>query len=249
MFVNLGEANRLPRIFITIFALGAMLWALGACAPVPERTASPTLEVITVQYTPAVRSLQPLLAQCANQTPGAGLVLHEISAPNLNLSAANLTLRLGEPPTPASYSASLVSSDLTLIAHPNHPQDEISLRDLSNLYARQPSGEEPEDQIYTYQPGDDLRQAIEAFLGQSAGRLTREVPTVQAVLETVSTNEKAIGFLPTSPDNPEIKIIEITGVDPEQLHIPLLALSDEEPTGLTRSFLACLQTNFTSTTR
>ena len=66
-------------------------------------------------------------------------------------------------------------------------------------------------------------------------------PTSEAMLESISSDPGAIGFIPRSWITSDVQPIQI---DPDlqiALHKPLLALTPTEPAGELKALVACLQ--------
>ncbi len=224
-----------------VLMLTAAVFAVSGCSPAVLSTAPAALETVTVQFTPALREIQPHLAECAAETPGIGLVLKETPAGSLELDQADLSIRLGSPAETTGYTASLGTLEIRLYTNSGNPAEEISLDELTSLYTRQPGGAGNQSKFYAYLPGDDLRQAIETLLGQPAGRLVEEVPTQDALMEALATSDNAFGFGISGTTGEGVRALRISDVESKQLQIPVLAYADDEPDGLTRSLLACLQ--------
>jgi ABC-type phosphate transport system substrate-binding protein len=107
--------------------------------------------------------------------------------------------------------------------------------------------------VWSYPEGDDTRRAFDTavLFGQ---RLTREAqlaPDPQAMLEAISSNTTAIGYLPERwvQNNPGVRSVSLNQKLAEALRQPVLALSEGEPVGNVRTLLLCLQSRLSSGTK
>jgi hypothetical protein len=97
---------------------------------------------------------------------------------------------------------------------------------------------------WAYPNGDDTLRVFEsAVMGSEAvnRHYVGTVPEPGAMLETISGDPAAVGFIPRRWLNESVKAIEIEGIPPEQLRAPVLAISEDEPQGTPRAWLICLQ--------
>jgi len=67
------------------------------------------------------------------------------------------------------------------------------------------------------------------------------IPDPFAMIEAIGSSQTAIGFVPASLISSKVNAISISDVDPTQLSLPILAITQTQPDDITRAFLACLQ--------
>jgi ABC-type phosphate transport system substrate-binding protein len=67
------------------------------------------------------------------------------------------------------------------------------------------------------------------------------IPDPQSMIETITKSESAIGFVPARALDSSVKEIALTGMDALNLTQPILAIAKNEPQGVTREWLLCLQ--------
>jgi ABC-type phosphate transport system substrate-binding protein len=240
------------RSFIDRVALGLLCVLASACQPL-QATPLPTLTTVRVQYTPATKpALQPL-ADCAAQLSGAGIVVSERSAVDMDLTQADLSFRYGLPTTPPAFAAQVGKDQLVAVVNAAN-QAAINPEDLAELFAGQlrdwndleptPStatGVPAPIQVWTYSPGDDLRDAFIAGTLDGApisGRVNL-APTPAAMLQAIAADPAAVGYLPHSLVTSQLRVLESPNKPPVQ--IPLLVMSTSEPQGPARALIACLQ--------
>jgi hypothetical protein len=61
------------------------------------------------------------------------------------------------------------------------------------------------------------------------------------MIDAIGSSQTAIGFVPASLISSKVNAISISDVDPTQLSLPILAITQTQPDDITRAFLACLQ--------
>jgi ABC-type phosphate transport system substrate-binding protein len=225
-----------------------------ACQPL-QSTPLPTLTAIHVQYSPAAKPALQALSTCAAKLTGAGIVVTERTAGDIDLNQADLSLRYGLPPTPPAFSAQVGQDQVVPVVNAaNHAA--IRSEDLAAIFTSQlrdwndlapatatPGTQSAPDpiQVWSYSPGDDLRTAfIAGSLGGSeiSGRI-HFAPDPAAMLQAVSADPAAVGYLPRVLVTAQLRVLDFPNDPSEQ--VPLLALAPSEPQGAARSLLACLQ--------
>jgi len=231
---------------------------LCACQPpLPSATPPSTAQVVTVQYTPGLRPWLAEIQTCGQEIAGIGLAVREVSGGRLDPAQADLSLRIGAPLTGNNFAADLGRVNITVIAHAQNPvhsltPDELraiytgALRDWSEINPEEGSTSPPPAhpiQVWTYLPGDDIRESFETSLQISGalGKETYTAPDPAAMLQAVGENPDAIGFIPEFWDDQSTLRIQITGTPDGSLQSPVIALSRGEPEGKAHQYLGCLQ--------
>ncbi len=226
-----------------------LVFLLPACAPSVVPKPRPTPQVITVEATPALYSLNNLFHSCTTQIPNTGLALLETPVQQIDLSQANLVLRWGAIGQMPSYSFVIGQEELVVVVNPDNPRQQISLEELQAIYQGQltdwpNSGPEGAIQAWTYPTGSDTGSIFEANILNGTAPAKQAVslaPDPKAMRQAVSENVWAIGFLPRRWVNSSVKAISLEGLDPSRLQQPILALSKSEPKGPEKTWLICLQ--------
>ncbi len=215
-----------------------------ACSGPLEATPRPTPEAVFVAHTPSARPVREALNACANAHPEIALVVEEIPAGFIDLEEVDLALRLGEPDEMPNFAAPLAGERILIITHPsNDILDQLNADDLEAIFSgrfRQWSkvgGEELAIQVWAAPEGDEVRRAFVAAWpeGGSVTPLANLAPDPSAMLEAVSADPAAIGFLPQSWATGEVRTLELG------LTLPVLTLSAQEPEGAARILMLCLQ--------
>ncbi len=221
-----------------LLTLGLLL--VTACKPIVTATPLPMPQIVTVAITPTLRPWHDILHQCAIANPGIALILDEKPATSLELGAADLILRVGEPPEGVSGSAALLRwEEIVMIAHPDAEFDNWDIAKLHDIYTASP----PPYQIWTYSPGSELRPIFDAaVLGDAdTSPYAFLAPDPDAMLEAVANDQHAIGYLPKSWLTDDVRTVDVDTDLQNAFRQPILALTDTEPEGVLRVFLVCVQ--------
>jgi hypothetical protein len=225
---------------------------LAACQQTPAvRMPPPTPEILRVQYTPALRAWVAALNRCANDLPLAGLVVNETPANRLDLAASDIALRFGPAASMPASVLQLGMDELVLIVNPANPLLDANLEPgtVSSIYSGQTvqwgdliKGQTQAIQVWSFLPGDDLRQVFEAaFLGgQSLTAHAYLAPDTASMLEAVAREPAAIGYLLKSQLDKTVRQLSLNGQPVSDLRQPILALVKGEPQGNLRQLLLCL---------
>jgi hypothetical protein len=220
------------------------LFCLIACGAPPDATPVPTPEPVRVAYTPALRPLRDVLTRCIINHPEMALYLVEVS-PSRGIQEADILLRLGYPPE-GGYVAQIGWESIVVIVNGDHPVTSLSAEELSFLFSGRVSRWEDGTPVHVwiYPEGDDTRQVFDAVILNGL-RVTPEAqlaPDPQAMLEAVSGDPLAIGYLPQRwLPGASISIVRLNQELADSLRQPVLSLSSREPDGAARPLLFCLQ--------
>jgi hypothetical protein len=223
------------------------LAVLAGCQPAVTPVAPPTPEIMVVQVTPALRSLDTRFEQCAKEQPGAGLVLLDTPASAVDLDRSPLALRWGADPAFRGFAAVIGQEALAVIVHPGNPTSAIPVEELRAIYlgtlhAWKSPVDPLEIQPWAYSAGSDTQAIFEAALeSKIAPHAASTAPDPAAMREAVAGSTAAVGFLPRRWLDASVKEITVTGLDPQRGRQPIIAVSKSEPKGPIYSWLLCLQ--------
>jgi phosphate transport system substrate-binding protein len=192
--------------------------------------------------------VEEALNSCAQENTGIALLVSEIPFKELGQSEADLVLWIGEPPERTAFSAPLAMEEMVLIVHPDNPVRTLSVEEVTSLLNGEIGDWEPlveldePVKVWAYPPGNEVQQVVmDEFLPE--GSLTSSgylAPDPMAMVEAVSRDPGAIGFLPGAWLTGDVSRVGLEE-DSVDLHRPVLALSANTPTGAIRNFRACLQ--------
>ena len=237
-----------PRKASRLLAVLLLLLIFSACQPEPVIEPEVTPIILEAHITPSLRVFAPQFQTCAQELPNTGLVL--IDAEGLTEEAAlpRLTLRWGTEPAPSGYAAVLADERMVVVVHPDNPMTSMGVSELRAIYqGRQVEWSSPAEgdvEAWSYSPTADITRIFEKAVMEGEAispRAAGIVPDPAAMLEVVASSPQAAGFLPESWLNEQVKVVDIEGIEAEELSAPILAISPAEPQGWERSWLICLQ--------
>ena len=237
-------------------ALVLLAIAVAGCQPSVTPVANITPTLLAVQVTPALLRHRPAFNACASSA-NLGLVIDDLPAQALDPGGVDLTLRWGGPGTHQGPAYQIAREPLVVIVHPSNRQDWTHPAIVQQIYTGEVNawsspGDQPvttptaKDSIHpwAYPAGDDAQQAFETTLlagNPPSSQAVALAPGPDAMLEAVAGDPAAIGFIPAGWLNDSVKAVEVIEVESGLLDLPVLALSEEEPTGLTLDWLLCVQ--------
>jgi hypothetical protein len=254
--ILLPHLQRLRKyIFFTVIFLTLYLTS---CQATQSGTAIPTLELFDLYYSPTLGFLRDDISSCVYSLETIAPYLHERFTTNTSLHAGDVILTLGEVEWKENdiFATQIGSENIEFIVNATNSIATIDMNGLIDIFTGRQTiwqpGSNTEQQItvWVYPDGSDLSNWLLEYLGV-ANRLTdlsKLAPNPGVVLEVVSKDMGAIGFLPESwmeNSDPQItnkiKILRLSDSDDEELSLPVLAYLSYKPIGGVREFLLCLQ--------
>lgn len=231
--------------------LGAFTLAVNLFSyELPPQPPLPTAEIWKVHSTPALEWLTPAYQHCANQVK-VGLYFTPEAA------ESDLVFRWGAPENAAQNAFVLGSDELAIILHPDNPLNDLTRAQLQAIFSGQATlwqGIFPPDcadcpampgeiHPWMYFPGEETQRLFERAVLQQpvTAPYASLAPSPAGMLEVISADPLAIGFLPRRALNAGVKAVEIPDIDGAALTAPILALTAAPPTPRQRDFLLCLQ--------
>ncbi len=202
------QFNCAPGVMISRCLACLLLLLSAACQPLTA-TVQPTPEIVQIQYTPALSSWTAALNRCASSLPQIGLVTSEMPANQLDPSRVDFALHFGpqiDPvqSTPLPFFASVLSSDeIVLAVDAANPVASLTPPMINAIFSgpvtlwndltiqkatSQPTEVSLAIQVWSYPPGDDVRQVFDkAFLqGTSPASQTYLAPDAGVMLEALT---------------------------------------------------------------
>jgi len=213
---------------------------VSSCTPFVTTTPRPSPQPVRVAYTAVLRPWVEILNQCALEHPEIALITIETSNTDPKFMMADVTLQFGEPPRGIpGYAATLGQDELVIIAGPSVGLKDISTEQLKTFYTES----DTLYQAWSYPEGNELRNIFDAVvLGDSpTSPFTLLAPNPEAMLEAITTNSLAIGYVPQSWLTAEVSKLSTEDDLHTALQLPILALTDAEPQEGIQPFLVCLQ--------
>jgi hypothetical protein len=238
-----------PGLFLIV------IYILSACANAEIVSPAPTQEAIRVFYPPTMQFWADRLANCASNNPQIGLYFFSVYTPS-EITGQDILLSLGgdAEATNHAYLSQVGWDQLVVIVNVSNSTSQLTRERIEQIF----SGEESmwlEDQTVPIQvwvlPGDDPSTLVFNSTFMAGHPLTSEAhlaPDSHAMIEAISQNPGAIGFLPKTifdssetSQTADIKIISLPAALNTELHLPVVAITQTEPKGFLRELLVCLQ--------
>ena len=208
----------------------SLLLVSSACSPFVTSTPPPPPQPIQIAYTPTLRPFVKRLHQCALEN----------SITELDVSGADITLWFGEPSQEVlDYAFSIGMDEIVIIAGTKVGLGNITTEQLRDLYTSTNSTY----QVWTYGENNDLRNIFENAIlgGTSISSDAMLAPNPAAMIEAITMEPMAIGYLPQSWLSGDHQTLSIERDLQTALTHPVLALTHTEPEGNLHTYLACLQ--------
>ena len=220
--------------------LSVFLLFLSACSPLVTSTPQPSPQVVQVAFTPTLSNWREKLHICALDQPGMALITKETTAIDSTIWDSNITLWFGEPLLGVpNYAVVLGEDEIVVIAGRSIGLQNLSHSQLRALYT------DPESiyQTWTFPEGNELRVIFDqtVFEGNSPALNSYLAPSPEAMLEAISANSLAIGYIPKSWLVGNEKTITLEDDLVSAFERPILGLTTSEPEGEIGVFLTCLQ--------
>lgn len=236
------------RITPIVFFISILLAACAAPVTLPP---PPTPQVLEIGLTPATRTWAPAIRACANTIPELRLLVEEYPASNLEVDNG-ISIRLGIPNLQTPYFAAQIGKEqILIVVHPDNPLLELTSDALRQIFTGQVTtwdkfvASYPEPiQVWSYPTHDELHQIFTTALWHTnpPSILAYLAPDPAAMLEAISDNPGAVGYLPSSwLESSSLSLVSIEAQLQEALRQPVLLLSAQEPQGLARNLISCLQ--------
>ena len=234
---------------------GLMLF-LVSCGSPELSTPAPTQEAISVLFQPALKPWADKITGCASSNPLIGLYFLQSPTLDANINNNDIALSLGEPVemNGSLYLSQMGWEQIMVIINQENDLSQLSTSELQAIFSGQTSNLENDAgqplQVWVLPYGDPVRMLFDRAVLPSS-RLSAEAmlaPDTEAMLEAISSDVGAIGYLPgsaLSSSDPslvaEIKVIQLEQSLQDELRSPVIAISLNEPKGLIRELLTCVQ--------
>jgi hypothetical protein len=205
------------------FALFFLLLFSSACTP-PTPSATP--EVIPVYSTAAAQPWLSELYDCA----GTASVISRVDDP----STAAIVLRVGEPETLSSPAYQIDVEEILVVTQRQSTIQNLSLEEARALFAGQGN---PSVQVWAYASGEDIQDVFNRLVMQEQNITPAAHLAVnpQQMSDTLVNEPNTVGILPRHWKAGDSREVLSVGT------VPVLAITSEEPQGVAKQLIACLQ--------
>ncbi len=223
--------------------------AIAGCTPTLTATVPPSPQPVIIAFSPSLEIIEDALHTCGNNHPEIALFIDKRPASSIDYDASDLTLWWGEKPAEVSFAYPLAQDELVVILNQVNSNSNLSTNELRTLFSGKVHNWDEFSiyqhavSVWSYPEGNELRGIFdENILGDK--RLTPLAflaPSPQAMLEVVTSDPGAIGFIPRSWINQDVFSTQIDMDLQNELNKPVLALANTKPQGGSLILLDCLQ--------
>jgi hypothetical protein len=228
-----------PKSFI-LSTFVTLLVLISACKPFVISTPPPPPQTVQVAYSSTLRPYVGRLHQCGIEHPEIALITQETSHIALGSNESDLTLWFGEPSRDfPGIAFSLGMDAIVLVAGADVVQTKLNSDQLTELYSTPNSAYH----VWGYSQENELRQIFDHTVldGKSTAADMMITPNPKAMVEAITGDPMAIGYLPESWLSGDLQKLSMDPDLQESLTHPILALTASEPEGRLRAYLICLQ--------
>ena len=190
-------------------------------------TPQPTPQVVNVYATPATQPWLANLYTCAEKSN---------AAINISSESPDISLRLGEPEILASPAYQIDEDEILVVAHRESPVQNLTLEEAQALFAGQA---DPSVQVWVYASDADVQKLFDQFVmkGRGVTSFARLAASPQEMSDVLNAESNSVGILPRHWKAGSVRDVYSVGM------VPVLAIIKEEPQGIVKDLLVCLQGN------
>jgi hypothetical protein len=241
--------NLKPGLFLFVII------TLASCAKADIATPAPTQEAINVFYPPTMQFWADSLANCASNDPHIALYFFPLFTPS-EVGGKDILLGLGQATQDDgdAFLSQVGWDQLVIVVNASNKTSHLSQEEIEQIFSGKVTewmgGQKLPVKVWVF-PSDDPNTKVfnKVLMGDLS--LTSEAhlaPDAKAMIEAVSQNPGAIGFLPESILKSSetslveaLKIISLPAAFNTEFHQPVIAITQTEPKGFLRQLLICLQ--------
>ena len=210
--------------------------------PTQAQTSIEDPVITSVEVTPALTWLSPLLELCAREQPGMKLITQEL--PPSDEIQTEIAIRMQPPRGEVVPGIILGKPEIRFLVHPSNPVSSLDSSELrSLLQSSQPAWSDGSPvKIFTYPPGSELSSLIIAALPLDGGfsPSSKIVMHPQEMLRAVGNDSLSIGYVPDSALDASVKPIAIDSGGSQEIIGTIYAFPQREFTPRERSWITCV---------
>jgi hypothetical protein len=197
-------------------------------------------ESITVQYTSASIPWLPSLYDCAD----ANLVTAEQRAGDLqNPQTVGLAIRIGQPKKLTSSAYQIGSDEILVIINPKNPVHSLNAEQVRGLFSGQIlnwqeiNASDAPVQVWVFASSEDVQQIFEQTIlgGSPVTSSARQASSPDEMVQAIAGDANAVGILTRHWKTGNVSDVYTVAT------VPVLALTVNDPPGVVKELLACLQ--------
>ncbi|GAP20216.1 hypothetical protein LTAR_00404 [Leptolinea tardivitalis] len=221
---------------------------------------------VRLELSPTLEYLSPAIQACSLQVGSIHIVLEEKPVGEMSKTGADVSLRWGDIGLKENQFVYRIGSDRLVFAV--HKENPVTLLEKSQMIVLLRGGLGTwADALDQYCPNctasETFRKtAVEPWQYSAGtdihGELSRLVPEIDSaglnpvwlapapknLVESITNNPGAIGWLPARWLSNNLKEVAIEGIDPGAQTIPVIAITPLQPQPEIQQFLECLQSSY-----
>ncbi len=233
-----------------------LIMIFSACESAGVSTPAPTPQAINVIYPAALQPWADAIARCSSGDPQVGVYFFRSEILDTHVGPNDIILQLGSPGISSDgiYLSQVGWEQVVVVVNIENPLSQLTNAELKSIFSGQAinfdvSSGQP-FQVWVLPEEDPTRHIFDLAVMQN--QLTSMeamlAPDPAAMLEAISQNRYAIGYLPGSfftegePSfTSKLKVIQRESSLEDLPLQPVIAITQSEPEGLLRSLLVCLE--------
>lgn len=202
-----------------------LLFTFSACVPTPTGTGTP--QVVNVYATSAA---QPWLAELYDCAAKRSVTLRLADVP----SDAAIYLRIGEPDVLMMPAYQIDTEELLIVTHRESPVQNLTIDEARALFAGQG---DPSVKVWVYSSDEDIQKVFEqaVMAGRSVTSSANLALSPGQMSDVLNAESNVVGILPRHWKAGTARDVYSVG------NVPVLAILKEEPKGIVKEMLGCLQ--------
>ncbi len=202
--------------------LAAFCLLFSACSPATQPPSQ--TEIISVYATAAAQPWMDDLFACAN----------DLSIPlNVTAESPAIYLRLGEPEILLAPAYQIGEEEILIVVNRESPLKNLSLQEVQALFA----GGDASAQVWGYASEAEMQIAFDQLVmkGRSVTSFARMASSPGEMSAALNSESNSIGILSKRWMDGNLREVYSAGI------VPVLALTQNEPQGVVRNLISCLQ--------
>ena len=229
---------------------------LVSCSTPEISIPAPTPEPIQVIFSPSLSPWADIISTCASENPLIALYYNPSPIVDMNIYPYSVILQLGESSESAenSYLSQIGWEQINVISNQERDLSQLTRSDLQSIFSgitKSWDGDTGQPiQVWVFPVEDAVRKYFDQAILHAYPITTeaRLAPDPDAMLQAISNDPNAIGYISASvisSSDPalvdKVKILQVDKSLQDELHQPVIAITENEPAGLIRELLVCVQ--------
>ena len=245
------------KIKMVLLTLIIFTGLLTSCSQVDfDTTMAPSMEIINLQITPELEHWALKLSQCADTIEGLGIYTNVVVQTELDISQADLVLRLGARSESDPYVAVMGFEEIILTTGDAVPIDTLSIDSIRDIFSGEINnwGDIPEVrgletgfnqpiQTLSYPEGNIIRELLSQSFLENEPIMSDPIifSTPEGLDRLLQENPYGIAYLLQSQILENQNPMKIRDIDPSFSQQYVLGITNVEPKGKLKQLLLCLQ--------